>query len=137
MIPAFVTAWDRHRAAVREEWRVRQPEHYYEIVRRVVQCLATAQPGPGEWGTPDPDRITAIDHGDYQGTHVYVIGETGYQPSTYWYVRVSYGSCSGCDALEAARYYGVGPSPDDSLDQMMTLALHVVQRIKRMDGEAA
>lgn len=32
---------------------------------------------------------------------VYVIPEECYQPSDYWYVRVAYGSCCGCDTLQS------------------------------------
>lgn len=54
----------------------------------------------------DPERITEIDHGNYQGTLLYVIGAEGYQPDRFWYVKVGYGSCSGCDELEAVQGYG-------------------------------
>lgn len=51
----------------------------------------------------DHERVTRIDHGHYQGTLVFVVGGEGYQPYRHWYVKVGYGSCSGCDALESAR----------------------------------
>ena len=43
------------------------------------------------YGGPGLERIHRIDDGDYQGTLVFVIGGKGYQLSTYWYVKVSYG----------------------------------------------
>lgn len=77
---------------------------------------------------PDIDRIHRIDDGDYQGTLVFVIGADGYQPSTYWYTDVSYGSCSGCDALEAAWGYG----DDCNYEGLYLIALHMLQRAKEM-----
>lgn len=60
-----------------------------------------------------------------------MIPEEGYQPSDYWYVRVSYGSCCGCDTLQSI----TDCSGDTALDDLMTLALHIVQGLKKMDGE--
>lgn len=75
------------------------PSGYDDLVRVVVSMLHE----PDGYGTPDPERVTAIDHGDYQGTRVYVIAADGYQPRLHWYARVSYGSCSGCDFFEGVR----------------------------------
>lgn len=48
-------------------------------------------------------RITEIDNGDYQGTLLYVIPFDTYQPSEHDHLMtyVDYGSCSGCDTLQA------------------------------------
>ncbi|HSH24992.1 MAG TPA: hypothetical protein VLA13_05585, partial [Massilibacterium sp.] len=85
-------------------------------------------------GTPDPERIHSIDDGDYEGTLVFVIAEKGYQPHEYWYVRVWYGSCSGCDTLQ--RLEGRGDEiPVEEVKGYMTLSLHVIQQLKAMGGE--
>ena len=78
---------------------------------------------------PDPDRITVVDHGDYQGTLLFIIGATGYQPSKYWSVYVDYGSCSGCDSYEAA---SCCYSPEESADEMLLMALHMIESIKEI-----
>lgn len=54
----------------------------------------------------DTDHITIIDNGDYQGTLLFVIPYDNYQPSECEHIMtyIDYGSCSGCDALEAIRY---------------------------------
>jgi broad specificity phosphatase PhoE len=135
MIRAFVAAFDGARSAIRDEWRTKLPDSYDDIVKRVIVCLSDVDVGYS--GSPDPERITVIDHGHYQGTRVYVVGAAGYQPDAYWYARISYGSCSGCDAFQHAvesAYCGDDEgTPDSVLDQLMILALHVVQRLKRMD----
>jgi hypothetical protein len=86
----------------------------------------------------DPNRITEIDHGSYEGTLVYVIAERGSRPSTYWYVMVSYGSCSACDTIQ--RIESASSAPDfayteQQLEDYYILGLHIAQKIKRMDGE--
>ncbi len=59
----------------------------------------------------------------------------GYQPSDFWYVVVGYGSCSGCDTLEAIRSYEDTPPSVEQINDYMGLALNIVQGIKKM-GEA-
>src|SRR5690606_41690756 len=105
---------------------------YRAVVKAVCQVIT-----PDDYGDIDPERIHEIDDGDYQGTLVYVIAATGYQPDDYWYVRVGYGSCSGCDTLEAIKEYSDEPPTDDQVAQYMPLALHIVQGLRKMGGEEA
>ena len=65
---------------------------------------------------------------------MYVIGGTGYQPRDYWYVMVYYGSCSGCDTLQAICGY-TDKVTDSQVADYMTLALHILQGIKAMGDE--
>jgi hypothetical protein len=130
MIKRFVKAWDERKQELREQWSVKVPRSYGEIVEEVVKLLSSDD----EYRSPDPSRITRIDHGDYQGTEVYVIGASGYQPSKYWWVMVSYGSCSGCDTLEAIRPFSDEAITKSQLDQYMNLALHVVQGLHVMSN---
>ena len=53
----------------------------------------------------DYNNLHELDDGDYQGTLLYLIPFVGYQPSHYQYLMTTmwYGSCSGCDALQAAK----------------------------------
>lgn len=101
---------------------------YFDIVKTVIKAVHDG------YGTPDPDKIHVIDDGDYQGTLVYVIPEKCYQPSDYWYVRIYYGSCSGCDTLQGILY-----DNDDfetKVNGLFTLALHIVQRLRKMDNDS-
>lgn len=133
MIPEFVDRFmaDKHR--LEAVFRHGHPEDYTAIVGAVLEVVRDAD----KWCKPDLNRITKIDHGDYQGTLVYVIAEEGYQPSTYWYVKVGYGSCSGCDTLEGIREYSDEKPTDSQVAQYMTLALHVVQGLKKMGEDEA
>ena len=126
MIERFTKAWFACQDAVRANFVAAHPESYKEIVTAVVAMLQGAL--EDDWqDCPDAKLIHEINDGDYQGTLVYVIGAGGYQPSTYWYVKVGYGSCSGCDTLQAIREYSDEPPTEKQVDGYMTLALHVIQ----------
>lgn len=130
MIKGFVDLWEARKHEVRAAFQAKHPDGYAEVVKNVVRVLNT-----DNYRSIDPDRIHLIDDGDYQGTLVFVIAATGYQPSDYWYVKVSYGSCSGCDTLEAIREYSNEPPTDEQVRDYMTLALHIVQGLKKMGDE--
>lgn len=132
MIKEFVDAFDKRKGEIRAKWRSERPSGYADIVRAVVEILSDPD---GLWpDEPDPERIHQIDDGDYQGTLVFVIADKGYQPSTYWNVMVSYGSCSGCDTFESICGYPDEPPTEEQLDDYMTLALHIVQKLHLMGG---
>lgn len=125
-VDRFMEKTDELKAAIAKE----PPSDYGEIVSRVVEAIRHPV---DVYGEPDPTRITCIDHGDYQGTLIFVIGAEGYQPSRYWYVSVSYGSCSGCDTLQAIRDYSDKPLSKQQINDYWTLMLHVVQELKEME----
>lgn len=131
MIQEFVNRFMAGKAQLESLFKQSHPEDYKQIVQRVVSVIAD----PTGYDQPSQERVHQIDDGDYQGTLVFVIGASGYQPSDYWYVKVGYGSCSGCDTLEAIRDYSDLPPSDSQVQDYMTLALHVVQGIKKMGDE--
>jgi hypothetical protein len=133
VIKTFVARFMAEKAALRESFRANFPESYSGIVDGVVRLLADAD---ADGCSPDPERVTLIDHGDYQGTQLYVIGASGYQPSTYWAAAIHYGSCSGCDTLQALRDdHGELPN-ETALDGVMALALQFVQRLRVISSYA-
>lgn len=129
MIKDIVERFMQAKPELEKRLKEDHPASYNELVKLVVQAINPEQ----EWNLPDPDRITEIDHGDYQGKLVYVIGATGYQPDTYWYVHIAYGSCSVCDTLQGIQGYDDNKPTDEQVSQYMTLALHIVQRMKVME----
>jgi len=133
MIKDFVDAWNERSHTLKRKFEIGHPYRYKTIVEWVVQMLNPDD----EYGLPDRERIVEIDQGDYQGTLVYLIPEKYYQPKEYWYVRVSYGSCSVCDTMEHIRELNTeSDTPtEEQVKQYMTLALHIVQRIKKMDDK--
>jgi hypothetical protein len=117
---------------IKKELSVKHISDYCELVKLVVQNITTKD---YEECALDPTRIYEINDGDYQGTLVYVIAEKGYQPSAYWYVRVYYGSCSGCDTLQAICGYDDKQPTQEQVDDYWKLALHIVQGLKKMGGD--
>lgn len=100
---------------------------YIDIVKIVIEAVHDG------YGSPNPENIHEIDDGDYQGTLLFVIPSDNYQPYTYWYVKIAYGSCSGCDTLMAILEGDFGNTIDEKVDSLFTLALHIIQGLKRMD----
>lgn len=131
VIKEFVDAYFTHKEKLESVFKQSNPSDYTDIVKAVIDVINPH----AEYGYPDVRRITKIDHGDYQGMLVYVIGASGYQPSKYWYVCIDYGSCSGCDTLQAIRecHDYSGTATESQVSQYMTLALHIVQKLKPMN----
>lgn len=132
MIAEFVERWEKNKGLLRDKFATAHPANYESIVKSVVEILHDED----EYDSPDPLRIHCIDDGDWQGTLLFVVGATGYQPSTYWAVKVGYGSCSGCDTLQAISGYSDDPPTEEQTGDYMTLALHVVQGLKEIGGDA-
>lgn len=133
MIAEFVEMFMSGKHALETMFSDKHPESYKEIVDAVISILN--KKNDEDYVKPDPKRIHEIDDGGYQGTLVYVIGSTGYQPSDYWYVKVEYGSCSGSDTLKRIRGYSNDKPTEDQVRDYMTLALHIVQKLKKMDDD--
>lgn len=133
MIAEFVDKYMNGKEELRKIFEGKHPDNYKDVVAAVVSLL-----DGDDYGNPSKDRIHEINDGDYQGTLVYIIGANGYQPSDYWFVKVSYGSCSGCDTLDAIKSEGSyeDEKPNkEQVDQYMTLALHIIQGLKSMQVE--
>lgn len=128
MIEKFVTRFYENRDEIKMRFAEKQVDSYNELVKIVIECITDSSYYP----YPDPDRIHVIDDGDYQGTMVFIIGAAGYQPHEYWSVKVGYGSCSGCDTLQAISNYGHESPTEEQINDYMTLALHIVQGIKEI-----
>jgi hypothetical protein len=130
-----------HKPQLQEQFSKAMPGSYQDIVKAVVTLLADG--AADRYAQPDPEKIHVIDDGDYQGTQLFVIAANTYQPRRYWVVFVDYGSCSGCDSLQAIRedhtvrdeatYAELGATPD-GVEQLMTMALHIVQEMKEIEA---
>lgn len=131
MITEFVERFMAGKPKLEAMFSEEHPDNYKAIVEAVVTLLNNGE----DYGSPDPERIHELDDGEYQGTLVYVIAASGYQPSNYWYVKVSYGSCSGCDTLERIRDYWGDKPTEEQVRDYMTLALHIVQGLKKMGDD--
>ncbi len=130
MIKEFVDRFMSKKPELEAIFSKKHPEDYKEIVANVINILKNGD----VYDCPSSDNIHEIDEGDYQGTLVFVMSEGGYQPSDYWFVKVGYGSCSGCDTLEAIRDCSDELPTDEQIKDYMALALHIVQKLKKMDN---
>lgn len=130
MISEFVEIWDKHKDDLVEKYSKDHPSDYSEIVGDLIELLNKYS---DEYEKPDPNRVTIIDHGDYQGYLLWIIGATGYQPSKYWAASSYYGSCSGCDTFQAIRGYSWNEAPNETeIEGYMTLALHLLQSFREV-----
>ena len=127
MIKEFVNRFMEAKPQIKAAFEQAPPGGYEDLVRHVIAAINPSS----EYGLPDPNRIHTIDDGNYQGTLLYVIAEAGYQPNDYWFVRVSYGSCSGCDTFQAI----LCSDDKQQAEDFTTLALHIVQGLKVLGGE--
>lgn len=117
MIPKYIEQFKRANTQLTEFFSRGHCHSYKQILQEVVRYLEDL----------DPERVHEIDDGEYQGTLIYVIGEVGYQPSSYVTARVYYGSCSGCDTLQAIHNYSDELPTPEQVKDYMTLALHMVE----------
>jgi hypothetical protein len=134
MIQPFVDKFIAGQEDIKKDLKLNPPDNYDDLVERVIKVI---NPDTTEYSMdelPDPERIHIIDDGNYQGTRLYIIGITGYQPSTYWSIYVSYGSCSGCDSFQAIQNYEDTVS-DQQADDYYLMMLHMVQSMKEISDE--
>lgn len=132
MIQKYVDRFMANKTQLESFLKKKHPEDYKQLVTEVVKVIST-----DDYGDIDPERVTEIDYGDYQGTLLYVIAAKGYQPGTFWTMKVDYGSCSGCDTLQAISDYSNKPPTQKQIEQYTNLALNLVQSLKSVDGECA
>ena len=95
---------------------------YKDLVKLTVMFILNDE---NEW---DVNKITEIDDGDYQGTLLYLIPEDTYQPNSSEYLMtfVEYGSCSGCDTLQAIQCFLDTKSRNESIDDLMSLCKDLI-----------
>jgi hypothetical protein len=136
MIPEIIKQWEDNKHLLEEYFRTTpQSEYssYYKIVTKLFELVITDY---DEYSTFDISRMTVINDGDYQGTLIFIIPNDNYQPSVRDYVMTDtyYGSCSGCDTLQAISSYDDDLPNDEQVRDYMMLALHLVQKIKRLSS---
>lgn len=141
MIERAVNLWDAHKHKLEEYFKTTKTDEYSDyksILKALTTHVLNAEIDDwaieNGWRKLNVDRITEVDDGDYQGTLLYLIPLDVYQPSEwdYLWTSVGYGSCSGCDTLQAIEVEGVEsrfPTEGQLRDYMM-LALHLLQNMK-------
>ena len=135
MIQEIVKKWEENKYKLEEYFRTTKQENYgsYEaIVKKIFELVINNDKDSYERFSID--RMTVIDDGNYQGTQIFIIPKDTYQPSIYDYLitHTYYGSCSGCDVLEGIRNYDGDLPTEQQVKEYMILALHLVQKMKRI-----
>lgn len=118
MLKIIREQWNRNESILKRELEKLNENNikgidYKFLCEKIVTCILNeGEPDEElyEWSTKN---IAEIDNGDYQGTLLFIIPKTTYQPGADHYLMtyVGYGSCSGCDTLTAIMsnvYYGDG-----------------------------
>ncbi len=130
MIEAIVLQWERNKHKL-ESW-FRENKHpsyksYDEILKKIFELVITDR-------KYDTDRMTVIDNGEYSGDLIFIIPEDTYNPTIEEHLLTwtGYGSCSGCDAILSISQYEEGLPNEEQVQEYMTLALHLIQRMKAL-----
>jgi hypothetical protein len=147
MIKEIIAQWEENKGVLKEYFKnTKQGDYdsYSDIVKMLFKLVIKKAPSYGVWDNEflddgwNIDAMTVIDDGDYQGTQVFLIPIDTYQPSATDYIVTNtyYGSCSGCDTLQAIGNYDYDEKPnEEQVKDYMTLALHLVQKMKMLYGE--
>lgn len=135
MIQEVIKQWDENKHKLEEYFRTTKQEEYSgsykSILQKIIQLVVTEK---DEYNKYDATKITVVDDGHYQGTQIFLIPTDTYQPSVedYLITHTYYGSCSGCDTLQSICSYEDGLPTEEQVKEYMTLALHLVQKMKRI-----
>lgn len=134
MIKYCLKKWDKNKDKLEQFYRTTtgwNDCNYLDIVKAVVTYVLNDNTTfDDNW---DANGITEIDNGDYQGTLLYLIPQNTYQPSEcdYLITYVDYGSCSGCDTLQAIQNYGESYLTEEQVKDFMTLSKDIITNMKK------
>ena len=129
--------WDKNKGLLEEALKTTKGLNscsYMDIVKLVVTHIfnsgVESPSGHYDQDYWDGESITEVDNGDYQGTLLFLIPKVTYQPSEdeYLMTYVGYGSCSGCDTLQAIQSFNYGDDflTDDQIKDFMSLCKDIV-----------
>ena len=97
----IIERWEKGKENLRNWLKSHEQKEYGSYEDLVIALIENAL----NYDVKSVDRISTdidiSDHGDYQGTQIFLIHRECYQPSCgdYWIFDNYYGSCSGCDTL--------------------------------------
>lgn len=132
MIKEFVKAWDNNKDELEEYIRSHMHDMYMSNYSDLVKLLFNVVINPYVDRKYNTENMTTLDHGDYQGTQIFILYENRYQPDVedYVYTSVGYGSCSCCDTLQGIQYDDT--TDEEKTNDYMTLMLHLLQHCNKM-----
>lgn len=130
MIKIMKELWNKREKQLRNVLAGRLDAHrfeYADLVKLTFQVIFNDDPDLED--SLNLAGMTEIDNGDYQGTLLYLIPFETFQPAEYEYLMtyIGYGSCSGCDALKAAKSWcDEGPLTEYELKAVMAICKDIV-----------
>lgn len=115
--------WNQNKDKLREALKntdISRVEYRDLLVLTVENIFNDGEAPYHRWYTKN---ITEIDDGDYQGTLLYLIPKSTYQPAEYEYLMtyIGYGSCAGCDLLQSIQPDSHEETTDEDIDEFMML----------------
>lgn len=130
MIKIMKECWDKGQEMLREHLKnINMNDVVYEDLVKLTFNVIYNYYAQWSYKRLDMDRITRINHGDYQGTLLFLIPFDTYQPSEYEYLMtyIGYGSCSGCDVLENIKSYNY--DTETPTENQVTMLMRVCKDI--------
>ena len=142
MLKIIVSHWDKNKDKLRSILAERtdlNSVNYEDLVKLTFETIYNngLDGLNADYYSLDLDKIHVIDDGDYQGTLLFLIPFNSYQPCEYEYLMtyVGYGSCSGCDTLQAIQDYGEEKLTDQQVEDFMKLCKDILTNtIKPYNG---
>lgn len=137
MLKQVVDQWDLNKKNLEKYFReTPQSEYssYEEILRQII--IHVLNEGNKSMNL-NPEEISVVDDGNYQGTQIFLFHIERYQPDVedYYWTNNYYGSCSGCDVLLGISMYGDGLPNENQVEDYMYLSLQLIQKIKKLYDE--
>jgi hypothetical protein len=133
MIPKFTERLLAAKDQISSELKELDYPSYADLFRLAIKYITDPDDYDFEFPSPDPERITQLDWGDYQGTLLYVVAACGYQPSTFYTAVVDYGSYSGCDTRQAVLE---ADNPDTRAELLFDLIRNMISSMHKVQGGA-
>lgn len=136
MLKILVEKWDENKDQLKKQLETRTDLNscdYKDLVKMTFDVILNSD----EYTKIDTEKIVEINHGDYQGTLLYMIPFDRYQPSEndYLITYVSYGSCSGCDTLQRIQEYGEELLTETQVKDFMALCKDLICNARRLYNE--
>lgn len=129
----IVKMWEKNKHVLEEYFRTTpQSEYddYDKILKLICKKILITEYGRDYFKT---ENIVKYDSDDYQGVQAYFLPlNNGYLSdiSEIFVTHNYYGSCSGCDTIQAIHNYDEEKLPTpDQVKEYMLIALHLIQRM--------
>lgn len=136
MVKEFCKAWEANKGNLEEYFRTHTQDNYdsYDALVKLLFDIVINPSMKSDYYRFRTDDMTVLDHGEWQGTLIFILHMNCYQPSVdeYVYTSMGYGSCSGCDTLQGIHNYGTELPSEQQIKDYMTLCLHLLQRCNYM-----